>query len=226
MKTNEKGEMLILGLDTCGETASAALFDGSDIIGEIKIKSGRSHSVIVTAMISDLFALCRKERSDLSGIAVSVGPGSYTGVRIGVAAAKGLSLALGVPVAPVSSLLAAIPPESETDNSEADNGETDNSVGKDGGKFFAVTKKARGDFFYAAVYKNYKTIIPDMITNAEAFEKLKAELPKMPITVDGGKITAAGVIRAAFANPELFGDPEKTNAVYLEPTKAEKDLLG
>jgi tRNA threonylcarbamoyladenosine biosynthesis protein TsaB len=194
---------LILGLDTCGETASAALFDGRDIIGQISIKSGRSHSAIVGDLIADLIALCRKERTDITGIAVSVGPGSYTGVRIGVAAAKGLAFALGIPVAPISSLLAA-----------ADEG------------ISAVTKKARGDLIYAAVYDNYNAIIPDCVITAAEFEERKRAAKSCDITeIDGEKVSAAGVIKAAIKHPELFGGAELADAVYLELTKAEKDLL-
>jgi tRNA threonylcarbamoyladenosine biosynthesis protein TsaB len=195
--------ILILGLDTCGETASAALFDGKDIIGQISIKSGRSHSAIVSELISDLISLCRKEKSDLTGIAVSVGPGSYTGVRIGVAAAKGLGFALGIPVAPVSSLLAA-----------ADRG------------VCAVVKKARGELVYAALYENFTAIIPDCVTTLAAFEEMKnaKNIGDVPI-LDGEKANAAGVIKAAIMRPESFQSAEYTDAVYLEPTKAEKDLI-
>jgi tRNA threonylcarbamoyladenosine biosynthesis protein TsaB len=201
-----ESKTLILGLDTCGETASAALFDGETIIGEIKIKSGRSHSVIVTDMIADVIALCRKDKADLTGIAVSVGPGSYTGIRIGVAAAKGLAFALGIPAAGVSSLMGAA-----------------------GEGTLAVTKKARGELIYAALYKDFTEVLPDSVTTAAEFEaavsKLCEKCANDVLYVDGNKITASGVIAAAVKNPALFGDPEKLNAVYLEPTKAEKDLL-
>ncbi|MDR0992325.1 MAG: tRNA (adenosine(37)-N6)-threonylcarbamoyltransferase complex dimerization subunit type 1 TsaB [Ruminococcus sp.] len=200
MKTENK--TLILGLDTCGETASAALFDGESVIGEIKIKSGRSHSVIVTDMIADVIALCRKDKTDLTGIAVSVGPGSYTGIRIGIAAALGLAFALGIPIAPVSSLLGAA------------------SEG-----LCAVTKKARNDLIYAALYQDFKPILSDFITTAYDFNTLLSERNPEDITfIDGNKITAAGIIAAAVKNPELFGGAENVRAVYLEPTKAEKDL--
>jgi tRNA threonylcarbamoyladenosine biosynthesis protein TsaB len=201
LETEQK--TLILGLDTCRETASAALFDGSAIIGQIEIKSGRSHSAILVDMIADLIALCRKEKSELTGIAVSVGPGSYTGVRIGVAAAKGLSAALGIPIAPISSLQAA-----------ADEG------------ICAVTKKARGDLIYAALYDCFEAIIPDRVCTEEEFEALISAQKIEKITrINGETVTAAGVIKAAMKHPECFSKAELTDAVYLEPTKAEKDLM-
>jgi tRNA threonylcarbamoyl adenosine modification protein YeaZ len=201
-----ESKTLILGLDTCGETASAALFDGESIIGEIRIKSGRSHSVIVTDIIADVIALCRKDKSELTGIAVSVGPGSYTGIRIGVAAAKGLAFALGIPAAGVSSLMGAA-----------------------GEGLVAITKKARNDLIYAALYKDFTPVLPDCVTTAAEFEAAVSKLCENGAdeitSVDGNGITASGVIAAAVKNPSLFGDPENLNAVYLEPTKAEKDLL-
>jgi tRNA threonylcarbamoyl adenosine modification protein YeaZ len=195
--------MLILGIDTCGETASAALFDGNTIIGQIGIKSGRSHSAILTDLIADLIALCRKDKGDLTGIAVSVGPGSYTGIRIGVAAAKGLALSLGIPVAPISSLMAAA-----------------------GEGLCAVTKKARGELIYAALYDDFCTVLPDCVCTPTEFSEMKnVKSFGETAIINGETVSAEGVIKAALKHPELFGEAELVNAVYLEPTKAEKDLL-
>jgi tRNA A37 threonylcarbamoyladenosine modification protein TsaB len=90
----------------------------------------------------------------------------------------------------------------------------------------AVTKKARGDLIYAALYDGYKTVIPDMVTTADEFEKLcvlQGAASSVKNTL-GGEITAEGVIKAALSAPGLFDAAENTNAVYLEATKAEKDV--
>ncbi|MDX6413876.1 MAG: tRNA threonylcarbamoyladenosine biosynthesis protein TsaB [Gaiellaceae bacterium] len=91
--------MLILAFDTATDVATSALVDGEEVLGE---RTSRAVTVL-----EDLDALLRQAGAhtrELGGLAVGIGPGSFTGVRIGLATARGLSLALGVPVAGVSSL--------------------------------------------------------------------------------------------------------------------------
>jgi tRNA threonylcarbamoyladenosine biosynthesis protein TsaB len=96
--------MKILALETATLAGSVALLDDRRIVGQTLLDIAVTHSERLMAMVDRLLADCRVEASDLGGLAVSVGPGSFTGLRVGVATAKGLGLALGLPVAPVPTL--------------------------------------------------------------------------------------------------------------------------
>lgn len=94
---------MILALDTSTAIASVALYDGA-VSGEVTWRSGRGHSVELMAQTAALMRLRRVEPKQLVAVAVAVGPGSYTGLRVGLAAAKGLCLALELPMIGVCTL--------------------------------------------------------------------------------------------------------------------------
>jgi tRNA threonylcarbamoyladenosine biosynthesis protein TsaB len=96
--------MRILALETATLAGSAAVLDGSRVVGESRLDITLTHSERLMAMVDRLLKDCGWSVSTLDGLAVSIGPGSFTGLRIGVASAKGLALALGVPVAAVPTL--------------------------------------------------------------------------------------------------------------------------
>src|SRR4051794_33234561 len=91
--------MLTLAFDTATDVATVALVRDGDVLGE-----RRSRAVSVLADADELLREAGLGPRDLERLAVGVGPGSFTGVRIGLAAARGLGLALEVPVAGVSTL--------------------------------------------------------------------------------------------------------------------------
>uniref|UniRef100_A0AAE9I835 tRNA (Adenosine(37)-N6)-threonylcarbamoyltransferase complex dimerization subunit type 1 TsaB n=1 Tax=Paenibacillus polymyxa TaxID=1406 RepID=A0AAE9I835_PAEPO len=91
-------------LDTATTVMAAALMNGRELLGESNVYGKRNHSVHV---ITELERLLNEEgltRDDVDGIAVGVGPGSYTGIRIAVTAAKTLAWAWGIPVTSISTL--------------------------------------------------------------------------------------------------------------------------
>lgn len=94
---------LILAMDTSTAIASIALYDGA-VLAEITWRSGRGHSVELMAQTDSLMKLVKARPEQLIAVAVAVGPGSYTGVRVGLSAGKGLCLALGIPMVGVSTL--------------------------------------------------------------------------------------------------------------------------
>jgi tRNA threonylcarbamoyladenosine biosynthesis protein TsaB len=93
--------LLILALDTATSVATCALVRDGDVLGE---RVSRAASVLAAA--DELLAEARLAARDLEALAVGTGPGSFTGLRIGLAAARGLALGLDLPVAGVSTLAA------------------------------------------------------------------------------------------------------------------------
>ncbi len=96
--------MKILAIDTSATAASAALCDENKIIGEFFINTKLTHSRTLMPMVESLLANTNVQTSDITAVAVNCGPGSFTGVRIGVAAAKGLAFADDLPCIEVSTL--------------------------------------------------------------------------------------------------------------------------
>jgi tRNA threonylcarbamoyladenosine biosynthesis protein TsaB len=104
--------MLVLGINTVGDACDAALVNGG-VIAELTEPMSNGHDALLAPLVDRLMREAGKSFSDLDRIAVIVGPGSFTGVRVGVAFARGLSLARDIPSVGVTSLeaLEGLPPE-------------------------------------------------------------------------------------------------------------------
>ena len=89
--------MLLLAFETSAKAASVALFEGEKLLGESYQNTGLTHSQTLMVMAEDLLKQCGKTAADVTDIAVAAGPGSFTGVRIGVAAAKGFAWGAQLP---------------------------------------------------------------------------------------------------------------------------------
>lgn len=96
--------MMILAIDTAANMCAACLLDQKTgtVRGVISEDIGNGHAEQLMPIIERVFSQANAVPSDVGKIAVSVGPGSFTGVRVGVATARGLALALGIPVVGVS----------------------------------------------------------------------------------------------------------------------------
>ena len=96
--------MLILAFETSAKAGSVALLDDKKLLGESYNNTGLTHSQTLMVMAEDLLKQCGKTVSDVTAVAVAEGPGSFTGVRIGVAAAKGFAWGGQLPCYGVSTL--------------------------------------------------------------------------------------------------------------------------
>jgi len=96
--------MLILSLDSTAKTASAALSDGETFLGGVTLNIGNKHSTTLLPAAKFVLDQAGVSANDVEMFALTAGPGSFTGVRIGAATVKGLSLGRSVPCIGVSSL--------------------------------------------------------------------------------------------------------------------------
>lgn len=96
--------MILLALDTATPSCSVALVENNQVMGELFRGDGETHSRHLMTMVDAVLKKCRVALTHVDALAVTRGPGSFTGIRIGMATAKGLSAAMGIPLVGVSSL--------------------------------------------------------------------------------------------------------------------------
>lgn len=133
--------MLLLGLDTSGAAVTVALHDGSRIVARRATLDARRHAELLAPSIEAVLAEADAVRTDLTGVAVGVGPGPFTGLRAGIVTARVLGLALSVPVHGVCS-----------HDALALQVVADDATGVAPGERFAVATDARRRELYWAVY--------------------------------------------------------------------------
>jgi len=93
-----------LAIETATVAVGAAIADDSGVLATVALRAGRRHAELLHGLVLDVLGAVGVEFGDLDAIAVDVGPGLFTGIRVGVAAAKGFAVALGLPVVGLSSL--------------------------------------------------------------------------------------------------------------------------
>lgn len=96
--------MIILGLDTTTLACSVALLNGDLLTAEFTLNTRKTHSERLLPLIDFLLRECSVEREQLEAVAAAAGPGSFTGIRIGLATARGLAQGLAIPAVGVSTL--------------------------------------------------------------------------------------------------------------------------
>ena len=96
--------MLTLAFETSAKAGSVALLDGNKLLGESYQNTGLTHSQTVMPMAESLIKSCGYTPQNIGAVAVAAGPGSFTGIRIGVAAAKGFAWGSEIPCYGVSTL--------------------------------------------------------------------------------------------------------------------------
>ncbi len=104
----------VLTIETATPIESVGLVSGGELLAKRTTRAGRGHADRLLASVADVLESASLVLCDLDGIAVSIGPGRFTGLRVGLATAKGLSASTGLPVLPVptlEALAASVPTE-------------------------------------------------------------------------------------------------------------------
>ena len=96
--------MLILGIDCSSPVGAAGVMKNNNVLGEVNIRFGRRHSERLLPVVKYLFSELEDDIQELEGVAVTVGPGSFTGLRIGISTVKGFARALKIPLCGISTL--------------------------------------------------------------------------------------------------------------------------
>jgi len=95
---------MVAAIETTGTTCGVALFEGNTLRAELHVEMPRSHDRLLAHLFGQLLEMTQVKARDIRDFAVSVGPGSYTGIRIGLSFAIGASLATGASIIPVPTL--------------------------------------------------------------------------------------------------------------------------
>ena len=164
--------MKVLAFDTSAKTASVAVCDGGNILGVSNIDNGLTQSELVLPMAEALLSQLKMSFADVELYAVTVGPGSFTGVRIGVSTVKGLAFGRDIPCAPVSTL------EALAENAAGLTGLIVPCMDARRGQFYTAT--------FAATAEGISRMTPDRAISAEELaEELRSYEGDIYITGDG-----------------------------------------
>jgi tRNA threonylcarbamoyl adenosine modification protein YeaZ len=96
--------MIVLSVDSATESASCAILDNEKLLGEMSLNNKKQHSVVLMPLVDSLLKNLQLTIKDIDGFVISKGPGSFTGLRIGMSMVKGLSQGSNKPFVSVSSL--------------------------------------------------------------------------------------------------------------------------
>ena len=229
--------MKILAIDTSGSNCSVAIIDNEKIISDFNLNTGTTHSQNLVPMLEQIQNFTKIDLKDIDVIACCIGPGSFTGIRIGIATAKGIALSLNKPVIGISSL------ESLAYNIPTFDGTICSII------------DAKNENVYSGIYNQspYPTLIDDYISDSiyTLIEKLKNVSGKIIFVGDGSIVykeklqetfgenayfmpehlntqLSSSLARAAinYANENKYISCDELNPLYLKKSQAERMLDG
>ncbi len=226
--------MKILSFDSSAKSASVAVSEDGRLISESFVNASLTHSKTLMLMVDNALTQADMKFEDIDALCVNVGPGSFTGIRIGVAAVKGLALSQNKPCAGISTLESIAYNFVDTDC------------------VICAAMDARCNQVYTALFKCENGIVERLcedkaVTVSDLTEELSQIDGIVYLAGDGAEICyksavekelkniklsgenrrfqrAYGVALAAVNNKILFGDSASLMPVYLRPPQAEREL--
>jgi tRNA threonylcarbamoyladenosine biosynthesis protein TsaB len=209
--------MIVLGLDTATPATVAGVLRGDGVVfeGAHHPASGErpGHATRLLALIEETLAAAGVELAAVERIAVGAGPGSFTGLRIGVATARGLAQAVGAQLAPVSTLaaLAAGATRATSAAAAAGAGEAASTApppagDQPGGSVLAVLDARRGEAF-AAAFAGAAAVMPSTVLAPDALADAARRLPEPLLAVGDGALRFRAALERAGAAVPPDDDP-------------------
>lgn len=195
--------MLILGLDTATPWGTIALGEPEEIFFEITLKSGKGGGEYLLSLLDHFFAKSGKELGEVDLIATGTGPGSYTGIRVGLAAVSGLAEGLKIPVIGINTLQVI----------------AENCI--QAAEWVAVVLDARRDFVYTALYQNGSQGLTEYwkpsYSDITGFAKKLTDLPGFMVCGDGSKLyrDTFSKISGVTISPTHWDRPVATNLIRI-----------
>ena len=197
--------MMLLALDTTAAVATVALFRDGALVAELEADAGKKHAQTVLPMMEQLLEENGVAITQIDYFAVDIGPGSFTGVRIGVSLVNALAFATGKPIVPVDALrvLAAAA------------GDTDQPV--------CALIDARNGNAYAAVYHKQETVVEPCAVEMESFlTRVPADAKFVGDTHTMQKVYPRASLVGAVAHLRLDTAVNETEPIYLRASQAER----
>ncbi len=186
--------MKILAMDTSSVNATVAVCDDNRILGEYTISGDRAHSQIIMPMLEDMLKRTSLDIKDIDVFVVALGPGSFTGLRIGIAAMKTLASTLGKKIIGVSSLDSVAVNFAHTS------------------KYICPIFDARRNDVYNAVYLNGEKLVDDRICD---FDDVLIEMAEKEVIFAGDAVGKYAQRIMSFNNPNWHIAP-----IHLSMQKA------
>ena len=197
--------MKLLAIDTCGADCSVAVIENGAVLAAVYEKDIEKHSKTLLKFIDGTLKEAVCGINEIEKIAVTAGPGSFTGLRIGMATAKGLAAARRIPIIQVSSLYAAAL-----------------SAYAEGQTVLSMID-ARNDSFYYAFFKCSDGL--KRLTEDDCLEH--SEIKKQAEKI-GAKIVTTGPVKAELFGPAVEKEegvsPEKAGVFYMKLPQAAREL--
>ncbi len=193
---------MILSIETATEVCSTALIHEYVLLGECSLKEKNIHSERLLLLVDEVLKSAQVKTNQLSAIAVSIGPGSFTGLRIGLSTAKGLALALEIPIIAVPTLDGIA--ESYRRSRLAEQNEN----------FCAMIDAKRDEAFYAFYSISQNEIIRQSEYAIKAKHEIILEGRSRQSNLAQPFINASSIGFLAYRNKKDF---ELSDFLYLEP---------